>query len=94
MIPLGSKVKIPVISDEIGIVVGYNSQSEKSFYPPSRYPYLIKFDRGTFEFGNGIEVIETGNGEDIELLDYKPFPYSLEFIELAVKYPIIDRLLI
>lgn len=34
---------------EAGEVVGYN-QAVGGFYPGSRYPVIIKFERGTFEY--------------------------------------------
>lgn len=45
----GARVKLSH-DREVGEVVGYN-EAIGGFYPGSRYPVLIKFERGTFEYG-------------------------------------------
>jgi hypothetical protein len=43
---------------EIGEVVGYN-EAVGGFYPGSRYPVLIKFERGTFEYSlDQLELVD------------------------------------
>ena len=56
----GAKVKMSYDDkNEIGKVVGYN-QSTGGFYPSSRYPVLVKFERGTFEYGlESLELVES-----------------------------------
>ncbi len=44
----GAKVKLSH-GPEVGEIVGYN-ESVGGFYPGSRYPVLIEFKRGTFEY--------------------------------------------
>jgi len=44
----GAKVKLSHDA-EVGEVVSYN-KAIGGFYPGSRYPVLIKFERGTFEY--------------------------------------------
>ncbi|MFZ2193650.1 MAG: hypothetical protein WAV31_05390 [Candidatus Moraniibacteriota bacterium] len=44
----GAKAKLSHDA-EVGEVVGYN-EAVGGFYPGSRYPVIIKFDRGTFEY--------------------------------------------
>lgn len=45
---IGTKAKISN-DDEAGVIVGYNNNTD-GFYPGSRYPILVKFERGTFEY--------------------------------------------
>jgi hypothetical protein len=48
---IGAKVKLPYSdTPEVGVVVGYN-QTPNGFYSGDRYPVLVKFERGTFEYG-------------------------------------------
>jgi hypothetical protein len=42
---------------EIGEVVGHN-QKDRGFYSGDRYPILVKFEKGTFEYG--VESLELG----------------------------------
>lgn len=44
----GAKAKLSH-DPEIGEVLGYN-EAIGGFYPGSRYPVIIKFERGTFEY--------------------------------------------
>jgi len=55
----GAKAKLSHDA-EVGEVVGYN-EAVGGFYPGSKYPVLIKFERGTFEYGL----------EQLELVDEK-----------------------
>jgi len=48
---IGVKTKI-LNDDEVGVIVGYNNDTS-GFYPGSRYPILVKFERGTFEYAPG-----------------------------------------
>jgi len=49
---IGAKVKL-LKDKEVGEVVGYN-EATGGFYPGSRYPLIVKFERGTFEYGPGL----------------------------------------
>lgn len=53
----GAEVKL-FHDKEIGIVTGYNTTSG-GFYPGSRYPITVKFERGIFEYSvEGIELVK------------------------------------
>jgi hypothetical protein len=45
---IGKKVKL-THDKEIGIVVGYN-ENPISGYPTARYPIMVQFERGKFEY--------------------------------------------
>ena len=48
---IGARAKLPYSdTPEVGVVVGYN-QKANGFYSGDRYPVLVKFERGTFEYG-------------------------------------------
>jgi hypothetical protein len=54
----GVRVKL-INDDEIGEVEGYN-QAVGGFYSGSRYPILVRWERGVFEYGvNDLELVET-----------------------------------
>lgn len=53
----GAKAKLSH-DDEVGEVVGHN-EAIGGFYPRSRYPVIIKFKRGTFEYSlDQLELVE------------------------------------
>lgn len=53
----GAKVKL-WHDDEIGEIMGYNT-SIGGFYSGTRYPIVVKFERGTFEYSiEGLKLIK------------------------------------
>lgn len=51
------------VNGEIGKVAGYNERTA-GFYPGTRYPILVKFERGTFEYGPEVlELVRVKKGE-------------------------------
>ena len=51
MIPLGTCVTSDMVGREAGLVIGYNGHWEH-FYPPLRYPYVVLWEDGYFDYYN------------------------------------------
>jgi len=51
---VGAKVRLKGV-EEIGEVVGYNT-ANSGFYSGDRYPIIVRFERGKFEYG--VESLE------------------------------------
>jgi len=74
---VGAKVTRTPPSEEVGVVVGYNTSHPSNLYGGSRYPIVVKFDSGRFEYGpESLHLREVP--EDCTLI-----PYNIHQVDLV-----------